>query len=136
VRYGQEGVKSPTGKVVTQPEVSAKDAFLQAIGIAPTKVSEAYSAANTVLGAKQQFTQARKELISQMADAQNDPAKLADVQARVNAFNERNTERGARITMSDVLKAKNAKPGAKPPKTPTALQQRFNREGRFAQEQQ
>jgi hypothetical protein len=115
-RYaGDQGVDTTAGKQVTP--LSNLDAIKQALGLQPEAVANAYQARDASTDAKDQFIETRKGLIASLAQAQKTGENTPDAQGAVDAFNQRNPAQGLRITVGDVIKARNAIGAA--PKTPT-----------------
>lgn len=114
-RYaGDQGATTPTGKVVTP--LNNWDAIKEALGVTPTKVLNAYDAQQATAEAKTALTETRKGLVENYAKALKAGEDTTDAKAAVDAFNQRNKQ-PLQITMSEVMKARNAI--GKAPKPPT-----------------
>jgi len=108
-RFGNDGVTTRRGNVmVGADELSSWDLFLQASGVTPMEMSDAYDARNAIENRKQAISSRAQTFKEQWATAFNkgDTDKTSSLQDRLAKLNESRTASGFKpITYSELLKA-------------------------------
>lgn len=109
-RYWHEGLTTRKGEVVLPDEkFSAWDLALRGAGFQPTIESEYYAANQVVAEKKAAASDVRNNLLRDYAKAKIEGDDTSDIDAKINDFNQRHTEKGVRVDASSKIKAVQAR---------------------------